>query len=377
MIYRLIKYIKKRPLPVWIVMAVCILTSLVAFAAYDEANSVMRRVIVASEGKKADFTSNYLAKGAEGVFTHRTLYRNVSQDLHYETDMVIRNYDPDAQDYPYEMDIEYTLNVQLTDANGNAITDFSRFFAEEDAPASKTLTVKSSSGDALCEFTITSTTTGAQAAAVQNQKIEYVKGRPGELKYKLDFKNWLLESDTDLCIKLVANLDRETSGTRYADLEDIGAVLGLAKNQEAAQNGWRASVSEIEQSITGAVGYNLILTGSGRSDITIKWDTDRISLNELFRGTETVFDLRSGEVEFTNAPKKTDSESTDSWATLIVHADANLDRSGEAGLGEYRNYYNIQVYSTGVASLDDSFFEVLENGAARSEGKFLTVSIGE
>jgi len=373
----LIKYIKKRPLPVWIVMAVCILTSLVAFAAYDEANSVMRRVIVASEGKKADFTSNYLAKGAEGVFTHRTLYRNVSQDLHYETDMVIRNYDPDAQDYPYEMDIEYTLNVQLTDANGNAITDFSRFFAEEDAPASKTLTVKSSSGDALCEFTITSTTTGAQAAAVQNQKIEYVKGRPGELKYKLDFKNWLLESDTDLCIKLVANLDRETSGTRYADLEDIGAVLGLAKNQEAAQNGWRASVSEIEQSITGAVGYNLILTGSGRSDITIKWDTDRISLNELFRGTETVFDLRSGEVEFTNAPKKTDSESTDSWATLIVHADANLDRSGEAGLGEYRNYYNIQVYSTGVASLDDSFFEVLENGAARSEGKFLTVSIGE
>ena len=107
------------------------------------------------------------------------------------------------------------------------------------------------------------------------------------------------------------------------------------------------------------------------------WDTDKISVNKLFRGTEAVFDLASGEVTFTDAPSKSDSNSTDTWATLVVHADANLDRSGNAELGQYRNYYDIQIYGVGSQALSGDFFEVLENGASRSNSSLITVSITE
>lgn len=371
---KIIRFAKKQPFLLWILIALITLTSIISYAAYDDFNSVMKRVIVASEGKRTDFTSNYLVKGNEGVYTHKTLYRSESQDSHYETDLVIRNYDPDA-DYPYEMNIEYDLLATITDSSGTPITDFSRFFSNENSPANKTVIIRNDSGVALCTFTLTSATSGIQTYTISEQVIDFIKGKPGELKYKLEFSNWSLESDSDLCIMLVTKLDRGTGETRYSDLEDIGAVLGLNKNQESVQNGWRASISEIEQAVTGAVGYNLVLTGSGKSDITIKWDTDKVSVNELFRGTESVFDLHSGEVVFTEAPSKLDSQNTDTWATIVIHADANLDRSGEAKLGEYRNYYNIQVYSTGEQLLSGDFFEVLENGAAHSGSSLITVSI--
>ena len=334
----------------------------------------MKRVIVASEGKRTDFTSNYLVKGNEGVYSHKVLYRSETQDSHYGTDLVIRNYDPDAE-YPYEMDIEYDLLATLTDSSGTAITDFSQFFSGENSPVNKTVMIMDVDGAALCTFTLTSKTLGAQTYTISDQVIEFIKGKPGELKYKLEFSNWSLEDDSDLCIKLVTRLHRGAGETRYSDLEDIGVILGLNKNQESVQNGWRASISESEKAVTGAVCYNLVLTGSGKSDITIKWDTAKVSVNELFRGMESVFDLHDGEVVFTDAPSKLDSQNTDTWATLVVHADANLDRSGEAQLGEYRNYYNIQVYSTGEQLLTGDFFEVLENGAVRSGSSLITVTI--
>ncbi len=377
MVKRLLKVIKKQTFLTWIVVVSITFSTLMAYATYDEASSVMKRVIVASEGKIADFTSNYLTKDDTGIYSHKTLYRSESGNSYYETELVIRNHDPNAQDYPYEQDINYSIVAMITDSSGTAITDFSRFFTGENAYGTKTIAIKDSDGTTLASFSLSSSTSGTQTSTISNQKIEFVKGRPGQLKYKLEFTNWSLDDDTDLCIKLVTVLDRGIGNIWYPDLQDIGCILGLGKNLEDAQNGWRASINEIEQSINDALGYNLILTGSGRAEITIMWDTDKISVNKLFRGTEAVFDLTSGEVTFTDAPSKSDSNSTDTWATLVVHADANLDRSGNAELGQYRNYYDIQIYGVGSQALSGDFFEVLENGASRSNSSLITVSITE
>ena len=193
------------------------------------------------------------------------------------------------------------------------------------------------------------------------QTITYIRGLPGDKKYKIVFENWDI-NETNYCVKLEAKL---TNGsTDYPELTDLGCVLGVKKNPEYEQSGWSAYLNEDRQVISGTVdGYNIVLTGSGRADIVIRWDTSRISLNSLFGGTEPVFDLKTGEVV------NVSPTSPDTWATLTVHADSN-----SAAL-DYRNYYNIQFYSTGEQRITANDFKVLTAEDQDAAGKFITVTI--
>ena len=107
-------FIKKHWLLAWIMTAAVIISTLTAFAAYDSSNSVMKRVIVASDGKSTGFTSNLLeqAIGVDDKYLHRTLYRTESNDKRYIADVIIRNHLLDYPDYPYESHMSlYTVHT--------------------------------------------------------------------------------------------------------------------------------------------------------------------------------------------------------------------------------------------------------------------------
>lgn len=358
---KILFFIKTRWLLVWIVIASLIICSITSFAVYENSNSIMRRVIVTSDGKSTGFTSNLLeVEVSSGSYIHRTLYRSVSENRKYHAEVIIRNHEPDYPDFPYESDINYNLHVYITDINGNEISDLTGFGGND----GKIIKITDEESNSL-----TLPLNGSASGNLNNQTIHYEKGKPGDLKYDLEFENWDLENDREYCVKLIAELVRN-QGNSYAELADIGCIVGLKKNQEHEQNGWDAYLNESQETITNTIdGYNLVLTGSGASDITIKWDTAKISLNEFFRGTESVFDLKSGEVVFMDAPHNTNSSNSDTWATLIVHADANDSAR------DYRNYYNIQVYSTGAQRLTANDFKKLTSEDSQVGNSLITVSI--
>lgn len=350
-------FIKKHWLLAWIMMAAVIISTLTAFAAYDSSNSVMKRVIVASDGKSTGFTSNLLEQ-AIGVdkYLHRTLYRTESNDKRYIADVIIRNHLLDYPDYPYEKDIEYNLTATITDSNGNIISDLTGFGGE----TGKKITIQDSDGT---ELAVLPSAGNSPSAIISSQKIEYEKGKPGSLRYRLVFDNWDIENDTQYCVKVVTALKNRNQD--YSDLSDIGGVIGLKKNQDLEENGWDAFLNETQSVINGKIdAFNLVLTGSGAAEITIQWDTTKISLNHLFRGIEDVFDLKNGEVTYTPPANN------ETWATLIVHADTN-----DAARG-YRNYYDIQVYSTGAKRIHANNFQKLTPEAPSANAdSWITVKI--
>lgn len=354
---RICFFVKKHWLLVWVVTAAIIISTLTVLAAYDSSNSVLKRVIVASDGKSTGFTSNLLEPATgSGRYIHRTLYRTVSNENKYTADVIIRNHLPDYPDYPYEEDIEYTLTAVITDSNGNAISDLT--LTNFGGSNGKKITIKDKDGTVLAVLP----TDDSASATISSQIIEYEKGKPGSLRYNVEFENWNLVNDTQYGVKLVTGLRNRTQD--YPDLSDIGCVVSLKKNPDPEQNGWDAFINEtLAQMNEAPDALNLVLTGSGKADITIQWDPSKISLNQLFRGTEAVFDLQSGEVVYFPP------SGTETWAKLVVHADTNNETRG------YRNYYDIQIYSTGAQKITDNDFKKLTEEDSSRGNSLITVQI--
>ena len=353
---RIIVFLKKRWLLIWVIICAVTITGISVMASYEGEDSIMKRVIVSSDGKSTGFTSNLLAgEISEGRYAHRSIYRTPRVSKIYEAEVYIRNHEPESPDFPYESDITYDLEVSITDSSGNIITDLTGFGGAE----GKLVLILNEEGRTVATLPVGQTV----SATIQNQTIVYEKGKPGSLKYILVYQNWDLDEDTEYCVKLKTTLARGQNNN-YPDLADIGCVVGLKKNVDFEKNGWDAFLNESNDTITGTIdGYNLVLTGSGASDITIRWDSANISLNHLFRGTEPVFDLKSGEVEYV-APS-----GSETWATLIVHANAN------DAARDYRNYYNIQVYSTGNRRITASDFKKLTAEDSQPGTSLITVQI--
>ena len=349
--------IKKKWFLFWMLISALVIYSIAVFAAYDTSNSVMKRVIVSSDGKSTGFTSNLLTvEISTGQYVHRTLYRSVSESRRYNAEVIIRNHEPDYPDFPYEDDIYYDLTVCITDSSGNAITDLTDFGGE----TGKKIILKDQNGNVLTTLPLEN---NVVSTIIQNQKIEYEKGRPGELKYDLVFENWDIETDTGYEVKLIANLVRGQNNA-YPELSDIGCSVGLKKNKDYEENGWDAFLNESHNTITNTVyAYNLVLTGSGEADIKIQWDPENISLNSLFRNTEAAFDLKNNEVEYIT------HSGTEEWDTLIVHANSN-DPSRDL-----RSYYDIQVYSTGAKRITENDFKKLTESDNTRGDSLITVSI--
>lgn len=351
---KILFFLKSNWLLVWIIVAFSVI-SLTVFSTYDISNSVMQKVIVASDGKTTGFTSNLMdAAITSGNYVSRSVYRPEVIAKRYETEFVVRNYHPDYPDNPYDRDIKYTLSATIVDkTTGNPVVDLTGFGDQ----TGKKIEILDEDGNSLITLPYNNIATGSSA----EQTITYVRGLPGDKKYKVVFENWDI-NETAYGVKLEAKL---TNGaTAYPDLTDLGCVLGIKKNPEYEQSGWNAYLNEERQVISGTFdGYNIVLAGSGRANIKIRWDTSKISLNTLFRGTEPVFDLKTGEVDYT-APT-----SPNTWATLTVHAD-----SSSAAL-DYRNYYNIQFYGTGVQRITNNDFKVLTPEDHDATGKLITVSV--
>ena len=335
---KIIKFIKKQWLLIWIVAAAIALTTMGAMAAYISANSTMKRVVVSASSQGKLFSSNVLVEDGKNTYIPRYFSQLTDESLTYPVDIYLWNYSLTNPARWYSDDIDYSIKFTLTDSEGTALTaaeigSRTEIIADEEH---NTLATLNSS-------TFTYTKSG--------ESLEYDAQESDEGKYTLKYSgNWNLDNDTDICVKVEVEFEKGTDDTKYQDLNPLGGIIGLKKSVTTESTGWQAYISErtAGKTVTACDGYNMIVSGFGAATITIKWDTRYLGCNKNFYDgsiyTFGTYTDNTKEVLYT-APAEGSN-----IATLVIKADT------ASAVTSNRNRYDIQFYKTGASEPSDWSF---------------------
>ncbi|MBR6046244.1 MAG: hypothetical protein IKP47_11470 [Ruminococcus sp.] len=347
---KILSFIRTKWLLAMTVAALIGTMTMIGYAEYDFESNYMKRVVVASSDHGMMFSSNILIEGGSKTYQAKS----DSGSAPYNVKVYLWNYSLKNTSQCYPGKIDYSIAFTLTDNRGNPITDTSVLTAPDpENPGQyiyKTIDVKDDQGATVHTFNSSNLT---QPFTMGSESIPDGSGDARQKLYTLVFNNWDLKNDKDVCVQVVA-----TPAAAHRDLHTLAAVIGLKETVEEEPNVWQAKISEIEDEINDADGYNLVLSGSGKADIEITWDTSKIDLNKYFRSGNT-YNLFAGEIE--PAPNGTPVIDANGWQTVTIHADASA----------YRNRYNIQLYlCAGVRPAAGFFAEASSAGAASAWIKY-------
>lgn len=326
---KIISFVKKQWLLVWIVFSVISLMAMTVSAFYETTSNTMSRVIVATSSQGMMFASNYLEEGGansyQGAYRIELAEANKLTDT-YQVDVLLYNYDPASSVKHYMEDIEYTIEVQLTNAKGEPL----------EATDLHGQTVKIVDKSGIEKTTLSS----SNLSASFDGTLVSVANTTTENKYTLHFSgNWDLEEDTDICVQMIAK-PKHGDNNRYKDLKDIAQIIGLRKAVNTESKGWQAYLKEKREGVLAideCDGYNLVVTGSGSATITITWDTSKVDFNKHFYGKDVNL-FNYSEVSYTLSG---------TVATMTIAANTGSNSTN------HRNRYDIQLYKTGVADPSD------------------------
>ena len=319
---RKFRFFRMQWLLIWVLVVSAGLISNIAFAEYGTQSSYMKRVVVSTSDQGMMFSSNFLTEGGNKVYQAK--YFNGSQTS-YPVDVYIWNFSTKNSVQTYPDDIEYTMAYQVTDPSGTAISDI----------GSKTITITKPDNTTV-------QLTGTRVSG--NFDWTFDKDTDTENKYTVTYGNWNLDADSNICLQLIAKPKK--SGGRYSDLRDIGGIIGLKTDTGSTGGGWEAYISEINDNIgVGYVdGYNLVVTGSGKASVTIRWKDAKIDINKFFKESP----VDTGDVtEVSAVAAELDEYSQPTgWKYITITADAAV-----------RNRYNIQLYLKDGRPEDHGFFK--------------------
>ena len=324
---RFIKIIKKQWLLIWTLAAALTMTTIIASAEYKSATSNMHRVVVSKKGPGMMFSSNYLIQDGDSIY--HPIYvkpKGEGEGRYSDNYLYIWNYNTSDIERRYPEDINYTLNVTLTDQSGTPLS------AQTSVPGNIEITDPSGT-----KITLDGNN---RSGSFSNQKL-IASESAAQNRYTISFsEGWDIDANENICVQIKAVPTTRNSGETYSDLAVISGVVGLKTTSSAISNGWKASISEQPQDGTTTTpapsafdGYNLVLTGSGSATIVVKWDTSKLDLNRYFIDEDNrVYNFENGEVVL----GETDASG---WRTMTIYADTAR---------ENRNRYTIQLYKTGT-----------------------------
>ena len=328
---RIVKFIKKQGLLVWIIIAAVILTSIGALAMYDSTTNTMKRVVVSDSSQGKMFSSNVLVEDGAGAYVPRYFTQLTDTTSFYPVDIYLWNYSLTNPAKWYSDTINYNITFELTDSNGTTLTAAA-------LAGGKTIIIADKDGNELATLNGTTpvlsyNTTGS---------LTYSGSQSSENKFTLKYSgNWNLDNDLEVCVKVVATPNNGGNATKYQDISPLGAIIGLKRSVSEESTGWQAYIDEQYNNmpVGNCDAYNMVVSGAGKATITVKWDTRYLGGNKNFYlGTLYNFGTyadNTKEVEY-HAPE------TGSYiATLIIHADT------ASSVTENRNRYDIQFYKTG------------------------------
>lgn len=326
-----VDFLKKQWLRIWIVAAVLALTSMGAMAAYISANSTMKRVVVSTTAQGKMFSSNVLVENGSSTYIPRYFSELTDKTQTYPVVIYLWNYNLTNPAKWYSEDIDYSITFTLTDSEGTALS--------EEEIGSRTVIVCDKNDDTIA------TLNGSTLSYSETNQLEYFPAIATEGQYTLKYwGRWDLANDTDICVKVDVQLENGGDSAKYQDLSPLGGIIGLRQSLSRESAGWRAYISEQAdgKSVGSCDGYNMIVTGSGAAEITIKWDTRFLGCNKNFYLNNSIYSFGTY-ADSTREVSYTGPEEGSNIATLVIKADT------ASAVTSNRNRYDIQFYKTGTA----------------------------
>ena len=333
-----IKFIRRQWIVIWLVAAIVALTSMLASAIYVGSFNSMKRVMVSTSGIGKMFSSDWLEEN--------TLYRTrhfqnpltpeqIAGGATYDVPVHVYNYDRKNPGKHYGKDIKYTIKACFVTATGVDITDSTIIGA-------RTITIQCGNET----FSLNQSNLSGQSTLQTLVSNSDEKTASSNL-YTVKFSgNWDLENDTNICVKVIAELD--TTGTeKYKDLANLSGVIGIGKTGTTTSTGWTGELKE-----TGTAGtydaFNFTVSGTGAATIIFEWDPSKVEVNKYFY-LKNIVAFDENEVVYT-------AGTGDAWSRMVINANSNTERGRtESSAGVYRNRYDFQIYKVGgnsPASLD-------------------------
>lgn len=299
---KFLKVLKANWILVWLITAVFALVTVVCYAEYEEANTRMKRVFVASKQTSALFTSNYLMN---------TAYHKDVRFEENETKQIVvylRNYNISDPNKLYEGGVSYTLTAALA----HKTTTNYELPDEDDAEAvtswaddkwntnSYSISINDGTNTTTLSGNTISATVGTYTMSDSERQVD---------TYTVTFN---VPLDSDYCVTLEA--------TPLDATEKLTATIGVASNQDDDDNeGWTCTLSDNQAvSIDKYDAFNYIITGNGGTSLKFSYDSTKLTISPVFLAYNNL--------------STTDYSGRPGWKTVEITVQSDI------------NSYDIQVY---------------------------------
>lgn len=318
-------FLKKYWILIWLTVASLTLVSIsiIAIAAYKDANNKIKRVIAPAAGSDGLFTSNYLSLGQNNI---KPAYFNEDPNNSYSYTVDIRNYNPVDPSAIYNGTINYSLKVELVKSNETPYdkTTDSEALAEMVSHNQK-ITI-SFGGDS---FELNGTADGSHLNHLFDGHSLRGKGSGGTNTWTVKYDNIPLGSN--YCVKFTAHATNQ-------DLEDIYSTVIVTSYPTVRPQGWSCELVEAssKKTIDHFDGFNYTISGTGAKTIKFSYDSTKLTINPANCNFEISQPGSYSGGESHGIPSD--------WRTVTISA--NPDSTGV-------NRYDIQMFKTSLFNAQD------------------------
>lgn len=293
---KIIKFIKKQWITLWLIAVSLSLICVVTFAAYKDADNRIKRVFVASKEITSFFTSNYLVSGQN----HNAVCFNENDAKSFG--VYIRNYDPSSSGV-HEGPITYSLTAKLAHINCNdydTTTDADKLDIWNENSMSISIT------DGTHSITLSGSTITDSISSIVLPDSDPQTGAQGGKRntheWTVTFNNVPLGSD--YCVTLIATPDDGTGS--------IQSTLGISEYPVYKNDGWTCSIADDKNELISSYdAFNYVLTGSGGTSVKFSYDSSKLEINP-------VFCTYNSEAVLNNSYQGSKSGDHTNWKTVVI-----------------------------------------------------------
>ena len=302
-----IVFLKRYWLRLWIIFVLMAITGLIVYASYPGQQNKAKKVISTSSDAQMKFSSNYMETG---ITKPKTIALSSSDPSVVVT---VRNFSKNNPSIWYTSDINYTLDVELTNTSGISSTDVNYDTTISSILGNNNVTVSIGEGEDILTRTLNSSTkTGSFSGT-----LGYVRNSSSIDEYTVVFP----DVDTKICLRITAT---PTPSANYPDLSPISIILCVTDKDKLQSDGWEGSFNDSQngKNPSDYDAYNYVISGYGDSNTaTFSWNSDKIEINKQYFTTKLGADMASG--------VSTTTKDGATWKTVTIHLNS------EASKGRY------------------------------------------
>ena len=323
----LFKALRKNWIKLWLIVIILAFAGVVSYAAFTRVN-VVKRVISTDEGVGDRFSSDYMSAGMK--ITRAPFYSKTSSPV---VNVHVFNYPFPKSAFYRNSEITYKLTARLGTMNGNSFIPLN---VSAMSSAAIALLNENGYGIRLNDQTKTFNST-TLTLVFDNCTLDSGTASSNEFNLLFDIRELNSETPNEYYMELIA--DSTESG-----LPTLTGYVAV-RYVPMASTGWNGTLETLE-SDKEYDAYNYIVSGTGKGEITFKWDARYVSINKQFLENKNYKfkingDIVQGSATITEASIPYDANEIYKSITLVVDSSK-------------KSRYEVQFYKT---SADDADYE--------------------